>query len=86
VRDDEFIAGRLDTAFIARFSERRGLSHQAAVSARQDIAIIAAAVAYARARRKVSPSQQPVEQSKWKMSGREAGLNSGVKKKSPQRR
>jgi acetyl-CoA carboxylase biotin carboxylase subunit len=86
VRDEEFIAGRLDTSFISRFNERRATGGAQASSMQQDIAIIAAALAYARARRKASPNQQPVEQSKWKMTGREAGLKSGVKRKSPERR
>src|SRR5882672_7801642 len=53
VRDEEFIAGRLDTGFIPRFNERRlERAHPAggaqASSLQQDIAIIAAALAYTR--------------------------------------
>src|SRR6266436_1044546 len=82
VRDEEFIAGRLDTGFISRFWERRlaGRPQSAggaqASSLRQDIAIIAAALAYGRAQHKSSPDFQAGEQSKWKSAGREASLNS----------
>ena len=83
VRDEEFIAGHLDTGFIARFNERRQeraseRPHPAggpqASSLQQDIAIIAAALAYARAQREASRDHQPGEQSKWKLAGRVAGL------------
>jgi acetyl-CoA carboxylase biotin carboxylase subunit len=82
VRDEEFIAGRLDTGFITRFNERRERPHPAggaqASSLQQDMAIIAAALAYAR--RRASPSHQG-EQSKWKLTGRRASLNSVVTRK-----
>jgi acetyl-CoA carboxylase biotin carboxylase subunit len=86
VRDQEFIAGRLDTGFISRFNERRERPHPAGgaqtSSLHQDVAIIAAALAYARARRKISTDHQTSEQSKWKMAGREASLNSHGDEKS----
>ena len=95
VRDEEFIAGRLDTGFISRFRERRNrrgtgippvVAHaQDARAAEQDIAIIAAALAYARAQRKAT-SQQPSEQSKWKLAGRTAALNRAPGKRVPERR
>ena len=83
VRDEEFIAGHLDTGFISRFNERRrgtGVSPvaahaQDAQATERDVAIIAAALAYARAQRKSAPDYQPREQSKWKLSGRAAGLS-----------
>jgi len=93
VRDEEFIAGRLDTAFIARFNERRERPkergkerpHPAggaqASSLQQDMAVIAAALAYARIGRQTSPRQQSSEQSKWKLAGRAAGLTSTVIRK-----
>jgi acetyl-CoA carboxylase biotin carboxylase subunit len=79
VRDEEFIAGQLDTGFIARFNERRReRPHPAggapASSLHQDIAIIAAALAYARAQRQRSTNHQPGDQSQWKLAGRAAGL------------
>jgi acetyl/propionyl-CoA carboxylase alpha subunit len=93
VRDEEFIAGRLDTGFIARFQERRsgtgvspvGTHAQDARATEQDMAIIAAALAYQRAQRKASPSHRSNEQSKWKLAGRKAGLSSMVGRKSPRR-
>jgi acetyl-CoA carboxylase biotin carboxylase subunit len=85
VRDEEFLAGRLDTGFISRFNERREAeramerSHPAggvqADSLQQDIATIAAALAYARAQRLVSPNHQTAQLSKWKVAGRMARLS-----------
>jgi acetyl-CoA carboxylase biotin carboxylase subunit len=81
VRDEEFIAGRLDTGFISRFWERRPAErpHPAsgtqASNLQQDIAIIAAALVYARAQRTTSPDYQAGEKSKWKAAGRMAGLS-----------
>jgi acetyl-CoA carboxylase biotin carboxylase subunit len=89
VRDQEFIAGRLDTGFIERFWERRrgtgvrGPHAQDAQVTRQDIAIIAAALAYARAQRNASPNNQPDEQSKWKIAGRAAGVNREAMRSAP---
>jgi acetyl/propionyl-CoA carboxylase alpha subunit len=56
VDDEEFIAGRLDTGFISRFNERRKANRPQDVpetaateqSKLQDIALIAAALAYKR--------------------------------------
>jgi acetyl-CoA carboxylase biotin carboxylase subunit len=82
VRDEEFIDGRLDTGFITRFNERwrgteRGHPARNEREARtdRDIAIVAAALAYARAQRNASPNNQPGDQSKWKLAGRAAGLS-----------
>jgi acetyl-CoA carboxylase, biotin carboxylase subunit len=91
VRDEEFIAGRLDTGFIPRFNERRAeRTHgtQAsslpqdgmASSLQQDIAIIAAAFAYAEGRT-ISPNHQTQPISKWKIAARALTLN-----RMPQRR
>ncbi len=82
VRDKEFIDAKLDTGFIPRFNERRErLSerpHPAggsqASSLQQDIAIIAAALAYADAQR-IGPSNHQAPQSKWKIAGRTAAVN-----------
>jgi acetyl-CoA carboxylase, biotin carboxylase subunit len=85
VRDEEFLAGRLDTGFITRFNERREAKpamerpHPAggaqASSLQQDVAIIAAALAYVRGQRSTTPNHQPVQQSKWKVAGRMARLS-----------
>ena len=80
VRDEEFIAARLDTGFISRFNqrrkERRERQHAAggsqASSLQQDIAIIAAALSYARAQSQLSTNHAPHEGSKWKIAGRAA--------------
>jgi acetyl-CoA carboxylase biotin carboxylase subunit len=81
VRDEEFIAGRLDTGFITRFLERRDLERpqpaggSQAVSLQADMAVIAAAIAYKRGQAKASPNPQVREPSKWKLAGRAAGLD-----------
>jgi acetyl-CoA carboxylase, biotin carboxylase subunit len=85
VRDEEFIAGRLDTGFITRFNERcreragdtqaSGLDH--------DIAIIAAAVVYAQTQSK-STNHRPPPASKWKTAGRALTLNHAPKRSTPQ--
>jgi acetyl-CoA carboxylase biotin carboxylase subunit len=80
VRDEEFLAGRLDTGFISRFNERRHVErghparNERAARTEQDIATIAAALAYARAQRQASPGAEPAQQSKWKVAGRMARL------------
>jgi acetyl-CoA carboxylase biotin carboxylase subunit len=82
VRDQEFIDGRLDTGFIARFNERRGrvqapASEQAA-QIQQDMALIAAAIHYARLQKEAaSRPATSISQSRWKMSGRTAAF--GIK-------
>jgi acetyl-CoA carboxylase, biotin carboxylase subunit len=77
VRDPEFIAGRLDTGFIARFFERRAAKPEAeGVDApeRRDMALIAAALDYALAQKQSSTNHQPreQEQSQWRLAGRAA--------------
>jgi len=98
VRDEEFIAGHLDTGFIARFNERRQdgeggtgvppVDHHAqdARATERDIAIIAAALAYARAQRDGASHHQPLEQSKWTLAGRVAGLSRGSIRRGSKRR
>lgn len=77
VRDDEFIAGRLDTGFISRFNERREKqpADSRGTTEEQDVAVIAAALGYARQQKDASGNQQSasVVESRWKMSGRIAG-------------
>ncbi len=80
VRDQEFIAARLDTGFISRFNERRELvrsvpsTESEGPETRQlDIALIAAALHYSKLRRLSSLNHQPYEiANRWKMSGRAA--------------
>ena len=74
VRDEEFIAGRLDTGFIPRFNERQqpGLEPE---TTPQDMAMIAAAISYVRAQHPEGRNHQPQPTSKWKISGRALTLN-----------
>ncbi|HJZ78766.1 MAG TPA: ATP-grasp domain-containing protein, partial [Pyrinomonadaceae bacterium] len=79
VRDEEFIAGQLDTGFIPRFNERRERGRHAgatpAASRQRDMAIIAAAIAYAAGQRPTRTNHQPQPSSKWKLAGRALMLN-----------
>jgi acetyl-CoA carboxylase biotin carboxylase subunit len=78
VRDEEFLAGKLDTGFISRFNERKEQPHpgaQASSLAQRDLAIIAAALAYERAQRRASSNRPAREESKWKRAGRTAALD-----------
>jgi acetyl-CoA carboxylase biotin carboxylase subunit len=82
VRDDEFIDGRLDTAFISRFNERRQaareLSNRSDDSAttRQDIALIVAALHYQRLQQEAALNYLPASEpdSRWRLAGRSALL------------
>jgi acetyl-CoA carboxylase biotin carboxylase subunit len=91
VRDEEFITGKLDTGFIPRFNERRReRGHPARIGreerTEQDIATIAAALAYVRAQRRSSPNHQPVQPSKWRVAGRMAGLSREPGRRGSERR
>jgi acetyl/propionyl-CoA carboxylase alpha subunit len=79
MRDEEFVAGRLDTGFISRFNERRAAdtSNDAPTpgeeTARRDIAAIAAALLYSEPARNGSRPHAPATPpSRWKLSGRDA--------------
>ncbi|MFL6334121.1 MAG: acetyl-CoA carboxylase biotin carboxylase subunit [Pyrinomonadaceae bacterium] len=79
MRDEEFVAGRLDTSFISRFNERRAAatSNDAPSTdeetARRDIATIAAALRYSEPARNGTQTHAPQPPpSRWKLSGREA--------------
>ena len=78
VRDEEFVGGRLDTGFIARFNERHaGEDEQSSTQTEIDLAAIAAALSFAL--RKQQGASSPATQapkSRWKMAGRNAGLRS----------
>jgi acetyl-CoA carboxylase biotin carboxylase subunit len=76
VRDEEFIAGQLDTGFIPRFNERRNKRPSAAAETVQsDIALITAALAFRRKQINLKTNHH-VPSSKWKMDGRVRGLKS----------
>jgi acetyl-CoA carboxylase biotin carboxylase subunit len=80
VRDEEFIAARLDTGFIPRFNQRKGdepVVDPQAFNLESDIAVVAAVLAYAQAQRPAANNHyQP--QSKWKMAGRAEAVRSTV--------
>ncbi len=75
VNDEEFISGRLDTGFIARFNERRATSSPDA-SLEEDgrLAVIAAALYYTRQQQQASMQMVTEAPNRWKMSGRTAAL------------
>jgi acetyl-CoA carboxylase biotin carboxylase subunit len=75
-RDEEFVAGKLDTGFIARFNERRTPVEPPEEHA--DLAMIAAAIYYARHQQPVfvQTGTAQVTNGRWKMAGRAAGLRS----------
>jgi acetyl-CoA carboxylase biotin carboxylase subunit len=75
IRDEEFIAGRLDTGFIARFNERREEATVDESRTDRDMAVIAACLAYARGQSKAKRRESTHEESKWKKAAREAGLH-----------
>ena len=84
VRDEEFIAARLDTGFISRFNERRergrpARNERAARTEQQDIAVIAAALAYGQAQRAPATNHEQA-QSKWKLAGRRTALANSLLK------
>lgn len=75
VTDSEFVSGRLDTGFITRFNERRASQEVKTNQVESDLATIAAALSYAlRQQQPATPAS--VVRSRWKMSGRNAGLRS----------
>lgn len=71
VRDQEFIDARLDTGFISRFNERRSAPQISTEDT--DLAIIAAALHYAKQQQQPTRVQNSV--SKWKLSAREIKSN-----------
>lgn len=73
VRDEEFIAGRLDTGFISRFNERRLVVEPS--EEHLDLATIAAALYHARHQQPVFVQNGPqVSDGRWKMAGRVEAL------------
>jgi propionyl-CoA carboxylase alpha chain len=78
VRDEEFIAAKLDTGFIPRFNERQAAKENTSTSlVETDLAMIAAALHFARSQqRRITPVA--VKSSRWKFSGRKASLNSNT--------
>ena len=76
VRDQEFVAGRLDTGFISRFNERCATAKESGPSEEEsDMAIIAAALQFVKQGRPKPAQAVSSTSSRWKMSGRAAALN-----------
>jgi acetyl-CoA carboxylase biotin carboxylase subunit len=84
IRDDEFIAGQLDTGFIARFRDRSwdrthpcvpDVRNQSPSDETRDIALIGAALHYSHQKRAaaVNNSNSPTA-SRWRLSARQASL------------
>ncbi len=86
VRDEEFIAARLDTGFIPRFNERREERTFGESRIERDLALIAAGLAYARTQKRTATSSGPAVQSKWKLAGRAVQLNQTTLRKASSRR
>src|SRR5205085_9603136 len=75
VRDEEFIAARLDTGFIARFNERRAAQPMRAEvidPTARDMAIIAAALARQTQAPSTDGPRAPQPVSRWRIAGRSA--------------
>jgi acetyl-CoA carboxylase biotin carboxylase subunit len=73
MEDEEFIEGKLDTAFITRFNERRPkpeIDEQV-----RDISIIAAILENSNKEKSVSRDTAAAEASKWRSAGRAAAMN-----------
>jgi acetyl-CoA carboxylase biotin carboxylase subunit len=82
IRDQEFIEGKLDTGFIARFNDRRvARQENGDTTIAGDIAIIAAALSYSRAASN-PPAARIAPQSRWKMTGRISSLNNDFRTRS----
>jgi acetyl-CoA carboxylase, biotin carboxylase subunit len=72
-QDEEFVAGKLDTGFIARFNERR--TEVEPSQEHVDLAMIAAAIDYSRHQQPAFAKNGPQgSEGKWRMAGRAAGL------------
>ncbi len=71
VEDAEFIAGNLDTGFIARFNERK--QAQEIDEETQDLALIASAIAFSDKQPEPNKTQQT--ESRWVSAGRKAAMH-----------
>jgi acetyl-CoA carboxylase, biotin carboxylase subunit len=79
VEDEEFQKGNLDTGFISAFNERRKSSENKVDETEQDMALIAAVLAYGE-KQKVSTSDSKVApaKSRWAIAGRLASHNNRI--------
>ncbi|HEU5132460.1 MAG TPA: hypothetical protein VFT26_10170, partial [Pyrinomonadaceae bacterium] len=73
-RDEEFVAARLDTGFIARFNERRAATEVQLRQVESDLAAIAAGLSYTLRKQQASVPATTHTNNRWKMAGRNAGL------------
>ena len=78
VKDEEFVAAKLDTGFIPRFNQRQASRETKSTSAIEtDLAMIAAALHFNRSQqRRITPLV--VKSSRWKVAGRQASLNANT--------
>ena len=74
VKDEEFVAAKLDTGFIPRFNERQRSKEDGPDLIERDLAIVAAALQYTKNQQR-RMGQVAVSTSRWKMSGRRALLS-----------
>ncbi len=77
VEDEEFIEGKLDTGFIERFNKRR--EPQKLSEETRDLALVAAALAFADKSKTVSGETKETQQtvSRWVSAGRSAAMPNG---------
>jgi len=76
VRDEEFIAGRLDTGFISRFNTRAEASAPEPPAVQSiDMAVAAAALHYLKQQKRGTGSTTVSVPNRWRMSGRSAALS-----------
>jgi acetyl-CoA carboxylase, biotin carboxylase subunit len=74
VKDEEFLAAKLDTGFIPRFNERQRSKEDLPELIERDLAIVAAALQYAKNEQRRT-GQAAGSTNRWKMSGRRALLS-----------
>jgi acetyl-CoA carboxylase, biotin carboxylase subunit len=75
MRDEEFIAGNLDTGFIEKFNERR--KERELDQPTQDMAMIAAALSYFQ-KKPSAPMSTVNTESRWAAAGRAAAMNNRI--------
>ena len=77
VEDAEFVEGKLDTGFIARWQKRRVKPE--ATETEKDLAIIAAALAFSNSNKQTAADAETKEtESRWAVAGRLAALNNRI--------
>lgn len=79
VRDQEFIAAKLDTGFIDRFFSRRQTFEPDVT--RRDMAAVIAAIQFMKKRKRLAPADSVAVESRWKLAGREALHNNRGRKR-----